>query len=47
MKKNTKRIVIALIVTVVAVGIAWGIKLYLREKDPSLLNIADKAIDGL
>lgn len=34
MKKNTKRIVIALIVAVVAVGIAWGIKLYLREKDP-------------
>lgn len=33
MKKNTKRIVIALIVAVVAVGIAWGIKLYLREKD--------------
>ena len=34
MKKNTQRIVIALIVAVVAVGIAWGIKLYLREKDP-------------
>ena len=34
MKKNTKRIVIALIVAVVAVGIAWGIKLYLRAKDP-------------
>ena len=34
MKKNTKRIVIALIVAVVAVGIAWGIKLYIREKDP-------------
>ena len=34
MKKNTKRIVIALIVAIVVVGIAWGIKLYLREKDP-------------
>ena len=34
MKKNTKRIVIALIVAVIAVGITWGIKLYLREKDP-------------
>ena len=33
MKKNVKRIVIALIVAVVAAGIAWGIKLYFREKD--------------
>ena len=34
MKKNVKRIVIAIIVALVAAGTAWGNKLHIREKDP-------------
>ena len=33
-KKNLKRIGIITIVIVVIAGICWGIKLYIREKDP-------------
>ena len=33
-KKNLKRIGIIIIVIVVLVSICWGIKLYIREKDP-------------
>ena len=33
-KKNLKRIEIITIVIVVIAGICWGIKLYIREKDP-------------
>ena len=34
MKKNVKRIVIAIIVALVAAWTAWGNKLHIREKDP-------------
>ena len=33
-KKNLKRIGIIIIMLVVIAGICWGIKLYIREKDP-------------
>ena len=33
-KKNLKRIGIITIMLVVIAGICWGIKLYIREKDP-------------
>lgn len=33
-KKNLKRIGIIIIMLVVLAGICWGIKLYIREKDP-------------
>ena len=33
-KKKIKKIALALIATVLIAGIAWGIKLYIREKNP-------------